>query len=123
MTLIGKLLLLFNLVFSLGGLTWALVLYSNNVNYTDDGPKAPADKPDAPELPAGKLWEVSNQIKALASNKGTEEGRLNTARTDVAKEEDRLVADRPWYLAQLERQRTGATAINPVSDGCLRIGR
>jgi hypothetical protein len=114
MTLIGKLLLLFNFVFSIGGFTWALVLYCNNVDYSDTAPKAPADKPDAPELPAGKLWDVSNQIKALASNKGIEESRLIKARNDLQTQEDRLVADRPWYLAQLEHQRTGATDINPV---------
>jgi hypothetical protein len=128
MTLIGKLLVLFNFVFSLGGLTWALVLYSNNVNYTDDPAKPPAGSANAPDLPPGKLWGASNEITTLARNKGFEESRLAAARSaeppadgkepttplSVAYREDRLAADRPEYLKQLQHQRTGANEGDPV---------
>src|SRR5437667_1428758 len=108
MTLIGKILLLLNFSFSIVGFTWALILYSNNVSYTDDPPKAPKDKPDAPDLPAGQLYELSNQIKGLTVIKASEEAKLRNARVNICAREDRVVDDRPWYLAQLERQRVGA---------------
>src|SRR5579884_856052 len=79
MTLLGKILVFFNLAFSLLLASWAFLVYSNNM----ETPKRFAEK----EKQLNELW------------KGVAPAQTNwqAARRKVQDEESHLAADRTWY--------------------------
>ncbi len=113
-TLLGKFLVMFNVAFSIIGFTWAVVLYTNGVNYTDDPPAVHKDKPEAPKTPAGLLYEPSQQIKETASTKYPAERSWSVARKAMLDKEGRTIADRPWYQERLKHQRVEASEASPA---------
>ncbi len=111
MTLIGKLLVLCNLVLSVAAAIAALMLYANSVDYTDNPAKDQKDKPD---VPAGKQWAPTQEIKKLAQA-GLVPQRAYEARLgELLDLEERRAADRPWYAEKIRHQREGATEEKPV---------
>jgi len=73
MTLLGKLLVLFNLAVSMMAAMWALMLYTNNVDWSNAPPKSAGEKV---EVPAGKLYEPEQEIKRVGRQQGQGPGQL-----------------------------------------------
>ena len=106
MTLIGKVLVFLNLVFSLLMLAWAWVLYSNRVDWSSAAPKG--------DQPGGELAARKAELQQLQTDLGPAESGWREARARLATAEGRLVPDRLWYLDELEYLRTGATPERPA---------
>jgi hypothetical protein len=106
MTALGKLLVLFNLAFSLLLAAWAFGVYSNRIDFSDK--KATADQT------AGEFQKRDEELKDLYPRVAPAEYAWRTARADIQAQEARRLDDRAWYLAELAHVRTKATPADPV---------
>jgi hypothetical protein len=117
MTVFGKVLVFLNLVLSLLAFTWALGLYTNNVDWSDI-------KGGIPLVPAkggkalGLLAERQVTLASAAAGLRPAEASYLAARNGpggVLPTEEQMRADRDWYRAELAWLRTGdTTAANPA---------
>jgi hypothetical protein len=114
MTRLAKILIFVNLAFSFGMMAWALALYTNRVDFSNN--KAQGDQP------AGELVKRVERIEELkAAFRPAETAWLN-ARTSVQGLEARRAADHDWYASELVFLRTGATAANPARAVVYELG-
>ena len=88
MTLLGKLLVVFNLAFGLLLATWAFNFYANGVDWTDR-----ADK----DAPPGQLAIRAAKLTELWKGAAPAQTEWLSERGNVSKTENRLVAERVWY--------------------------
>lgn len=114
MTWIGKLVVLLNTILSLLLGTWAMALYFNRIDWSNN----PAKEGN----PAGELVRRTNAIeegwKAIAA---AEPGRNSAQKKLLALEKGPPAVDshgreanRLWYQAELQHLQTGATPENPA---------
>jgi len=114
MTILGKMLVFVNLVFSFLAFAWALALYTNRVDYTDN--------PAAEDRPAGELVARKAALKDMDATFRRSVAALRNARRDLAAAETGTApeyqngrpADRDWYEAELDLLATGSPKGAPV---------
>src|SRR5207245_964400 len=102
MTILGKLLVFVNLVFSFLAFAWALALYLNRIDYTDN--------PAAEGRPAGELVERKEALKELDASFRRSVAVARNARRELAAVEagstpsraNGRPAGRDWYEAQTD---------------------
>lgn len=116
MTWFGKILVLFNLALSLTLMTWAMMLFLNRVDWSDQ--KGKEGRPD------GELVRRQEQAKNLWDLIPPAEIAWQSARRTLVdleegkppQRKDGRLANRAWYEAELEHLRTGAAANDPARE-------
>jgi hypothetical protein len=103
----GKILVCTHLGLSLILATWALVIFTNRVDWTSA--KGKEGKPDG--LVKTRMEEYD---KAAKEGSRPADQRWRTAREQLESHEDERPRDRAWYVLQLKFLDTGATKDNPV---------
>jgi hypothetical protein len=88
MTLLGKLLLLFNLAFGLLLATWAFNFYANGIDWTDRADKG---------VPVGEFAIRAAKLEELWKGAAPAQAEWLTERGQLSKTENRLVTERVWY--------------------------
>jgi hypothetical protein len=108
MTMLGKLLLMFNLAFSLMLAAWSFSLYANRIDWSNN--KAKADQPDGEftvrDAQIVKLWDAVRPAEASWRN----------SRAALLNQEARRVVERTWYNKQMNHVFKDATAANPIGE-------
>ncbi len=107
MTLFGKLLVYFNLAFSLLLAAWSFSLYANGIDWSSSGkPGEPIGEYAIHEAQLDELW------------KGVPPAQANwlSERKKLLGDESHLVADRVWYDKEMKHLFVTATAADPVGD-------
>src|SRR3954447_20061371 len=102
MTFLGKLLVLVNLVLSTIMCFWAVVLYTNSVDWSN----APAKG----DQPAGLLNQRKARITELQGVLPGADRSWRVARSELLEREGGRQADRDWYTQELQHVLSGATA-------------
>src|SRR4051812_43155826 len=106
MTTFGRILVLVNLVLSVSVMVWALGLYANRIDWSDQ--KGRADQPP------GELAKRQARIDELVNAIRPAEAAWAKPRTEILALEKQRSGDRAWYLAEVEQMRSSATAANPA---------
>jgi hypothetical protein len=116
-TLLGKILVLVNLVGAIVLLAWALGLYTNRVDWSKS--------PEKGDKPKGELLKREERIKQLAGALGTAEARYRSARTRLLSLEAQRPLNDKWYREQLAAVEFGAGGKTdvPVLAPALKDGR
>jgi hypothetical protein len=122
MTLFGKIVVVLNLVLSLLMAAWALGLWTNRIDWSNNKGadlqppgeltlrKAEAERAWN-EAPGGFAAYRDAKAALFAREDGKEDGK------------DGRAADRNWYAAEIEHLRTGATEANPGRMVDLALGQ
>jgi hypothetical protein len=118
MTLLGKILVCVNLVFSLMLASVAFGIYTQRINWTDTPREA------TPEKAAGELALRKARIDQAWKSLQLAEARQQTALGDLRLVEVLRPADQKWYASQLEQMQTlpadkGAIKVAVIQDGRL----
>ncbi|HTU20049.1 MAG TPA: hypothetical protein VMG10_18435 [Gemmataceae bacterium] len=92
MTLLGKLLLLFNLAFALLLAAWSFNIYANGIDWTDT-----KDTKSTPPVPIGQLAIRAAKLDDLWKGVAPAQADWSSKRDQLANEESRLVAERIRY--------------------------
>jgi len=106
MTLIGKILVFLNLVFSLLMMGWAWAIYANNRGDSSGAAKG--------GLAGSELAARKTTLGDLQLSMGSAELAEREARARLLTWEAYRVPDRLWYLQEMDHLRTGATAERPA---------
>jgi hypothetical protein len=117
MTLLGKILVCVNLVISLMMAALGIGLYTQRINWTNQPPKATADKPQG-EL-AARIEQIKDRWAALQ----LAEARQQTALAGLRTVEAQRPADQKWYAQQLDHMRQGADEKSPAPALVYQDGR
>ena len=91
MTLLGKLLVLFNLAFAVLLAAWAFNGYANGIDWTDSKDKG------SPPAPLGAFAKRAARLAQLWDGVAPSQTNWLTERDKLRKQEASLVADRLWY--------------------------
>jgi hypothetical protein len=106
MTLLGKILLLFNLAFSVLLAGWAFTVYADRIDWTKKKGKASEFGPAAQ---SGEFAVRDERLKELQKNLGSAQVRWRVARANLRDEEARRVADRIWSENEMKHLTKTAT--------------
>jgi hypothetical protein len=106
MTRFGKILVYFNLAFSLLLAAWSFSLYANGIDWSDR-------KAKGSEL-AGEYTVHEAQLAELWTGAPPAQANWLTERKKLLDEESRLLADRVWYDKEMKHLFVTATAADPV---------
>jgi hypothetical protein len=101
MTLLGKLLVVFNLGFALMLAAWSFSLYSNGVDWTDTKTNG---------VPTGQFAIRAAKLDELWKGVAPVQKDLQEARNKLAREESHLADERVWYDKEIQYVLTGDTA-------------
>jgi hypothetical protein len=117
MTVLGKLLVLANLLFSAVMLGWAIQLYLNRIDWSDN--------PATADQPAGQLVEKIERIKQLHAALQSAEVRFKVPRTLLLAQEQKWTKEHEWSVDQLAllRNNKGGKLDVPVNAPVLKDGR
>jgi hypothetical protein len=100
MTLFGKLLVLLDVLLSFLAMTWALAVYTNNIDWSDSPPKG--------EKPAGVLNQKKTELRDALAGIPPAEASWIAARTDLMEDESQVAGTRAFYAAELKHARSEA---------------
>jgi hypothetical protein len=106
MTKFGKFLVFFNLGFSLALMIWAMGLYVNRIDWTDNPAKG--------DQPAGKLVERRANVAAAWYPMITAEDNWRTTRKNLLALEEKRRDTRRWYDAELAKLEKDAKPAQPT---------
>jgi hypothetical protein len=109
MTMLGKVLVFFNLAFSLLLASWAFSLYANNIDGIDKKGKSAGQTTVEYALRDTELEELWKGIPPAQANWLSE-------RQKVLNEESRLADERSWYQTEINHLFVTANAANPVGE-------
>jgi hypothetical protein len=101
MTSLGKGLVLTNLVLSFGVAIWALLVYANGTDWSNNRGKDGARD--------GELLARIDNVKKWADSLIPAARAWNATRVDLARLDERRASDRAWYEKELAFDRSGAT--------------
>lgn len=112
MTLLGKILVCVNLVFSLAMASFALALYTQRINWTNAPPQT------TPDQAAGELALLQDEIKrkwvALTHADDGSEKRLQVLTDRLRQREQLRPALQRWYAQEIKHAARKATDKDPV---------
>lgn len=103
MTLLGKLLVGFNLAFALMLATWSFSLYANGLDWTNSKSKS------ASSVPAGQFAIRAAKLDELWKSVAPAQAEWLGARGQLANAEARLTVERAWYDDQIQYVLAGET--------------
>jgi hypothetical protein len=106
MTLLGKILVFIDVLLSLMALTFAVAVYTNNVDWSDSPPKG--------EKPAGLLNQEKAALKDALAGLPPAQASWTVARGELLRKEEQAGQARDFYAAQLKLVRSDATADRPA---------
>ncbi len=110
MTLFGKLLVLFNLAFSILLASWAFNVYANGIDWTDSKDKG------SPPAPLGMFAKRAVVLGDLWKSVAPTQANWTAEREKLRKEEARLVADRQWYDKEIRYVLDGPAKGKGISE-------
>lgn len=112
MTMFGKTLVLLNLAFSLFLASWAFALWTNRIDWSDA--KGTADQIAGRFAQNKAILDGGGQGGGLYNALGPAESSWRLGRTEALAVEARRLADRAFYLAEIEHLENKAVAADPA---------